>query len=84
MPHPATEPPSVSQIEDVAGAAWSAVLERARRELTEAKFSLWFSDLSVGSLQGDTRELLVPSSYVKNWLTGHYMDLIQECIKNKR
>src|SRR6266581_6832079 len=54
----------------------SAVLERARRDLSEASFKLWFADLSPGDLRGDVLELVAPSTYVKNWLASHYMDLI--------
>ena len=65
------EPP-----EPPAQAACSAVLERARRDLTEASFKLWFADLSAGGLKGQVLELVAPSTYVKNWLASHYMDLI--------
>src|SRR5918912_1272859 len=59
-----------------AEAVCSAVLDRARRDLSEASFKLWFADLTPGSLKGDVIELLAPSAYVKTWLAGHYMDLI--------
>jgi chromosomal replication initiator protein len=60
-----------------AEAGCSAVLERARRDLSEASFKLWFADLSPGGeLKGDVLELVAPSTYVKNWLASHYMDLI--------
>jgi chromosomal replication initiator protein len=62
--------------EPPARAACSAVLERARRDLSEASFKLWFADLSPGDLKGDVLELVAPSAYVKNWLASHYMDLI--------
>jgi chromosomal replication initiator protein len=62
--------------EPPAQAACSAVLERARRDLTEASFKLWFADLSAGELKGQVLELVAPSTYVKNWLASHYMDLI--------
>jgi chromosomal replication initiator protein len=51
-------------------------MERARRELPEAAFNLWFADLRPGEVKGDVFELIAPSAYVKNWLAGHHMDLI--------
>jgi chromosomal replication initiator protein len=68
--------------EPPAQAACSAVLERARRDLSEASFKLWFADLSAGDLKGEVLELVAPSTYVKNWLASHYMDLIQASAKD--
>jgi chromosomal replication initiator protein len=61
---------------DASRAAWAAIMERARRDLPEAAFNLWFADLTPGHLKGDVLELIVPSAYVKNWLAAHHMDLI--------
>jgi chromosomal replication initiator protein len=63
-------------VQPTARAAWSAVLDRARHELSEPTFKLWFEGLSPGPLEGDVLDLLVPSGYVKSWLVGHYMELI--------
>src|SRR5439155_18796114 len=51
-------------------------MARARRDLPEAAFNRWFADLRPGGLKGEVLELIVPSSYVKNWLAAHHMDLI--------
>jgi chromosomal replication initiator protein len=59
-----------------ARAAWAAITERARRDLPEAAFNLWFADLRPGEVKGDVFDLIAPSAYVKNWLAGHHMDLI--------
>ncbi|HEX9236024.1 MAG TPA: DnaA/Hda family protein, partial [Actinomycetota bacterium] len=56
--------------------ACAAVLERARRDLPEAAFEMWFAGLAPGKVRGDVVELLTPSPYVRTWLSGHYMDLI--------
>jgi chromosomal replication initiator protein len=67
---------SVQAPVDASRAAWAAIIERARRDLPEAAFNLWFADLAPGDLKGDVLELIVPSAYVKNWLAAHHMDLI--------
>lgn len=54
----------------------AAVLDRARRGLSEAQFELWFASLAPGDLKGNVLELVAPSAYVKNWLSGHHMELI--------
>jgi chromosomal replication initiator protein len=59
-----------------ARAAWEAVMARARRELPEAAFSLWFADLTPGELRGDVLEIIAPNAYVKNWLAAHHMALM--------
>jgi chromosomal replication initiator protein len=63
--------------ETSARAALAAVLDRARRDLSEAQFELWFASLAAGELRDNVFELVAPSSYVKGWLAGHHMDLIR-------
>jgi chromosomal replication initiator protein len=58
------------------------VLERARRDLSEAAFKLWFADLTAGELSDGVLELIAPNAYVKNWLAGHYMDLIMASVRS--
>jgi len=52
------------------------VHERARRDLPAPAHELWFADLTPGAHKGEVIEFLAPSSYVRSWLAGHYMDLI--------
>jgi chromosomal replication initiator protein len=59
-----------------AARACAGVIERARKNLPEPSFKLWFADLEPGEMTGHVVELLAPSPYVQNWLSGHYMDLI--------
>jgi chromosomal replication initiator protein len=51
-------------------------MDRARRELPEAAFSLWFADLAPGELRGDVLEIIAPNAYVKNWLAAHHVVLM--------
>jgi chromosomal replication initiator protein len=51
-------------------------MARARRELPEAVFSLWFADLTPGELRGDVLEIIAPNAYVKNWLAAHHVVLM--------
>jgi chromosomal replication initiator protein len=54
----------------------STVMDRARQDLSEAQYELWFADLRPGHLNGSLVELVAPSEYVKGWLSAHYMSLI--------
>ena len=71
----------LDQSPEPAEAAYGAVVARARRELPEASFKMWFADLVPGDLQGGVLELIAPNAYVKRWLTGHYMELINGSVR---
>jgi chromosomal replication initiator protein len=73
---------SVPSPVEPARAIAEAIVERARRDLPEAAFNLWFSELRSGELKGDVFELIVPSAYVKNWLLAHHMDLITASVRD--
>jgi chromosomal replication initiator protein len=71
---PSPEPP--------ANAACAAVLGRAKRDLSEASFKLWFADLQPGEATESSVEFLAPSTYVRDWLVGHYMSLITSSVRD--
>src|SRR5712691_4360642 len=76
-------PDAVSELPPAAPAqaACTAIMDRARHELSEASYKLWFADLAPGEGTGFSVELVAPTSYVKNWLAGHYMELINTSIR---
>ncbi|HEX2090296.1 MAG TPA: chromosomal replication initiator protein DnaA [Actinomycetota bacterium] len=67
---------------DAAEAAWLAVLERARRELSESSFEFWFSGLAPGELQDNSFEIIAPSAYVKTRLSAQHMGLITGAVRD--
>jgi chromosomal replication initiator protein len=68
---------AVTAVEQAAQGVWARVTEKARGELPESSFTMWFSEVRPASLAGDVLELSVPSEYVRDWLTRHYLPLIQ-------
>lgn len=68
---------AVASSEQAAASAWSRVLDRARHELSESSFSMWFQDVRATSLHDGVLEVLAPSEYVKDRLAKNYLDLIQ-------
>ena len=72
----AVRPTPDEQAEGPAKAVWSSVMDRARQDLSEAQYELWFADLRPGHHKGSLVELVAPSEYVKGWLSAHYMSLI--------
>ena len=69
---------SVVQVQPIALAVWDGVLERAKRDLAESSFNMWFAEIRPGTLEGGVLELLAPSDYVRDWLAKNYLELIQE------
>jgi chromosomal replication initiator protein len=41
---------------------------------------MWFAKLTPGKVKGEVVELVAPNGYVRSWLSGHYMDLIQAAV----
>jgi chromosomal replication initiator protein len=68
---------AITSSEGAAASAWTHVVDRAREELPESSFSMWFQGVRAASLDDDVLRVEAPSDYVKDWLTKHYADLIR-------
>ncbi len=66
----------VTSSEEAAERVWSQVLDRARRELPESSFGMWFTGVRATTLEDGVLEIVAPSDYVRDWLTKNYADLI--------
>src|SRR3954463_1834378 len=62
---------AVTSVEQAAQGVWARVTEKARSELPESSFAMWFSEVRPASLDGDVLQLGVPSEYVRDWLPPH-------------
>jgi chromosomal replication initiator protein len=69
---------AIASFEEAAERTWAHVVERARRELSESSFSLWFQDVRATSLHDGVLEVVAPSDYVRDRLAKHYLQMIQE------
>src|ERR687897_3558963 len=58
--------------------AWSAVLDRARAELPETTFLMWFTDVRPITLRDEVLSLAVPSQFVRERLQHNHLGLIEE------
>jgi chromosomal replication initiator protein len=58
--------------------AWSAVLDRARTELPETTFLMWFTDVRPIGLADQVLSLAVPSQFVRERLQHNHLVLIEE------
>jgi chromosomal replication initiator protein len=67
----------LTSFEQAAEHTWARVVSRAKQELPESSFSMWFTGVRATSLRDGVLEVLAPSDYVRDWLAKHYVDLIQ-------
>jgi chromosomal replication initiator protein len=67
----------LTSFEQAAERTWTHVVDRAKQDLPESSFSMWFSGVRATSLQDGVLEVVAPSDYVRDWLAKHYLDLIQ-------
>jgi chromosomal replication initiator protein len=63
-----------------AQAIWSRVTDRARDEVPEHSYNMWFSEVRARALHDGTLELEAPSEYVRAWLSKNYQALISRLV----
>jgi chromosomal replication initiator protein len=68
---------AIASFEDAAERTWAHVVERARTELPESSFSMWFTGVHATALHDGVLEVRTPSEYVRERLSKHYLDLIE-------
>jgi chromosomal replication initiator protein len=54
--------------------AWDSILSEFKSELNSALYVTWFKNTSIGSLDGQNLELIVPNIFCKNHLLKRYRD----------
>lgn len=68
---------AVASFQEAAERTWARVVDRARQELPESSFSMWFGGVRATSLHDGILEVVAPSDYVRDRLAKNYLDLIQ-------
>jgi len=68
---------AVASFAEAAERTWARVVDRARQELPESSFSMWFVGVRATSLHDGVLEVVAPSEYVRDRLAKNYLDLIQ-------
>jgi len=56
--------------------AWGQVCSRLRSELGEDVFTSWFGRMELDAIRESTAFITVPTLFLKNWISSHYMDRI--------
>jgi chromosomal replication initiator protein len=69
-------------IELTAESLWSDVSARLRGALNETTFQTWFGEVEGADLDGDVFVLAVPNDFTREWIEGHFVELIRAAVKD--
>jgi chromosomal replication initiator protein len=67
------EPPAAAP---TAEAVWSAVSADLRETLAAATYQTWFGRVAPEELVADRLSVRVPNAFVRDWISGHFLDLV--------
>ena len=67
-----SQQPLVSDIKTT----WYLVLKKLNKEYGNEIYNSWLKNLNVKSLESETLVFSVPSKFVRDWITAHYVDKI--------
>src|SRR5579862_1317883 len=66
-----------SGVELTAETLWSDVAGRLRETLNDTTFQTWFGGVTGAELDGDTFVVAVPNDFTREWIEGHFLDLLR-------
>jgi chromosomal replication initiator protein len=69
-------------IELTAEALWDDVSARLRGALNEKTFRNWFSEVNAVGVDDEAFVLAVPNDFTREWIEGHFVELIRAAIKD--
>jgi chromosomal replication initiator protein len=69
-------------IEPTADSLWDDVAARLRGALNETTFGNWFSEVDPISVDDDAFVLAVPNDFTREWIEGHFVELIRAAMKD--
>jgi chromosomal replication initiator protein len=70
------------QIELTADSLWNDVAARLRDALNDTTFQTWFGEVSGAEIDGDTFAVGVPNDFTREWIEGHFLDLIRAAVRD--
>jgi chromosomal replication initiator protein len=70
------------QIELTAAGLWSDVSGRLRSALNDTTYGTWFAHTAGLDLDGDRFVLAVPNDFTREWIEGHFLELIGAAIRD--
>jgi chromosomal replication initiator protein len=70
------------QQELTAESLWTEVSGRLRGALNDTTFGTWFGDVSARELNERAFVLSVPNDFTREWIEGHFLDLIGAAVRD--
>ena len=70
------------QGELTAESLWQDVSARLRGALNDTTFRNWFSEVGAVSVDDDAFVLAVPNDFTREWIEGHFLELIRAAVKD--
>ena len=70
------------QIELTADSLWNDVAARLREALNDTTFQTWFGEVSGAEIDGDAFAVAVPNDFTREWIEGHFLDLIRAAVRD--
>ncbi len=67
--------------EPTADSLWSEVSSRLRGALNESTYRTWFGEVRAGE-ERDALVLTVPNNFTREWIEGHFLDLIRAAARD--
>jgi chromosomal replication initiator protein len=70
------------QQELTAESLWTEVSGRLKGALNDTTYGTWFGDVSSAELTEDTFVIAVPNDFTREWIEGHFLDLIRAAVRD--
>ncbi len=70
------------QQELTAESLWAEVSDRLKGALNDTTFGTWFGDVSARELDERAFVLSVPNDFTRDWIEGHFLDLIGAAVRD--
>jgi chromosomal replication initiator protein len=61
---------------------WTAISDRLRGALNDTTFTTWFGGAEGRELSDETFVLAVPNDFTREWIEGHFVDLIAAAVRD--
>ncbi len=69
-------------IELTAESLWTEVAGRLKGALNDSTYRTWFGEVEGLELSDDTFVLAVPNDFTREWIEGHFLELIRAAVRD--
>jgi chromosomal replication initiator protein len=69
-------------VELTAESLWGEVAGRLRGALNDTTYRTWFAGADGAELSDDTLVIAVPNDFTREWIEGHFLDLIRAIVRD--